>query len=169
MTAGPVAPTAGLAAGRFGALAFAYFAAIGLFNPYAPLWFQSLGFSTVVIGAIASLQSWTRVLSPYAWSWSGDHSGRRVELIRLAAAGALLSALGLLGFRAALPVALVTETSNGCAKDAGDLTLTITRKRGAAMRFFSATSTCPPRFRPVITTLESVFPEMSTLATAPAD
>lgn len=79
----------------------------------------------------------------------------------------------LLGARrdeiAALYAALVTETSNGCAKDAGDLTLTITRKRGAAMRFYSASSTCPPRFRPVITTLESVFPEMSTLATAPAD
>lgn len=108
MSAVPVAAADSPAAGRFGALAFAYFAAIGLFNPYAPLWFQSLGFSTVVIGAIASLQAWTRVLSPYAWSWSGDHSGRRVELIRLAAAGALLSALGLLGVRAALPVALVT-------------------------------------------------------------
>ena len=106
MTATPVATPSAL--GRFGALAFAYFAAIGLFNPYAPLWFQSLGFSTVLIGAIASLQSWTRVLSPYAWSWSGDHSGRRVELIRLAAAGALLSALGLLGVRAAWPVAGVT-------------------------------------------------------------
>ena len=108
VTASAAAPPGSKAAGRFGALAFAYFAAIGLFNPYAPLWFQSLGFSTVVIGAIASLQSWTRVLSPYAWSWSGDHSGRRVELIRLAAAGALLSALGLLGVRAAVPVALVT-------------------------------------------------------------
>ena len=41
----------------FGALCFAYFAAIGLFNPYAPLWFQSLGFSTLAIGAIASLQA----------------------------------------------------------------------------------------------------------------
>jgi hypothetical protein len=38
---------------RFGALSFAYFAAIGLFNPYAPLWFQSLGLSTLVIGGIA--------------------------------------------------------------------------------------------------------------------
>ena len=81
---------------RYGALTCAYFAAIGLFNPYAPLWFQSLGFSTLVIGSIASLQSWTRVIAPYAWSWGGDHSGRRVELIRLAAMGALLSALGLL-------------------------------------------------------------------------
>jgi PPP family 3-phenylpropionic acid transporter len=90
--AGP--PISGLK--RFSALTFCYFAAIGLFNPYAPLWFQSLGFSTLVIGGIASLQSWTRVLAPYAWSWGGDHTGRRVELIRLAALGSLLSALGLL-------------------------------------------------------------------------
>jgi PPP family 3-phenylpropionic acid transporter len=93
---------------RFGGVSFAYFAAIGLFNPYAPLWFQSLGLSTLVIGGIASLQSWTRIVAPYAWSWAGDHSGRRTELIRLAAVGALLSALGLLGVRGAVPVALVT-------------------------------------------------------------
>lgn len=100
------APRSSLA--RFGALSFTYFAAVGLFNPYAPLWFQSLGFSTLLIGTIASLQSWTRVFAPYAWSWGGDHSGRRVELIRIAAAGALMAALGLLGVQAAVPVALVT-------------------------------------------------------------
>jgi PPP family 3-phenylpropionic acid transporter len=93
---------------RFGALSFCYFAGIGLFNPYAPLWFQSLGFSTLLIGGISALQAWTRVFAPYAWSWSGDHSGRRVELIRIATAGTLLAALGLLGVRAAVPVALVT-------------------------------------------------------------
>ena len=82
--------------GRFGALTFTYFAAVGLFNPYAPLWFQSLGFSTLAIGAIASLQSWTRVVAPYAWSWMGDHSGRRTELIRWASMAALLAALCLL-------------------------------------------------------------------------
>jgi PPP family 3-phenylpropionic acid transporter len=93
---------------RFAALSGAYFAAMGLFAPYAPLWFQSLGMSTLAIGAIASLQSWTRVFTPYAWGWLGDHSGKRVELIRIAAAGALLSALALLGVSAALPVAVVT-------------------------------------------------------------
>lgn len=106
MTAAPAAPAASLA--RFGTLSFFYFAAIGLFNPYAPLWFQSLGFSTLLIGGIAALQSWTRVFAPYAWSWSGDHSGRRTELIRLAAFGSLLAALGLMGVRAAVPVAVVT-------------------------------------------------------------
>ncbi len=80
---------------RYGALSAFYFAAIGLFNPYAPLWFQSLGLSTLAIGAIASLQSWTRVFAPYGWSWAGDHGGRRTELIRLAALGALLAALAL--------------------------------------------------------------------------
>lgn len=93
---------------RYAALSFTYFAAIGLFNPYAPLWFQSLGYSTLVIGSIAALQSWTRVLGPYAWGWFGDHSGRRVELIRIAAAGSVLAAAGLLGVREAVPVALVT-------------------------------------------------------------
>jgi PPP family 3-phenylpropionic acid transporter len=93
---------------RFAALSFSYFATIGLFNPYAPLWFQSLGYSTLVIGAIASLQSWTRVLGPYAWGWFGDHGGRRVELLRIAAAGSVLAAAGLLGVREAVPVAVVT-------------------------------------------------------------
>lgn len=92
----------------FAALSFCYFAAIGLFNPYAPLWFQSLGYSTVLIGALSALQSWTRVFAPYAWSWFGDHSGRRVELIRLSALGTVCAAAALMGVQQALPMALVT-------------------------------------------------------------
>ena len=97
----------------FAGLWLAYFGTIGLFNPYAPLWFQALGMSTLAIGAIASLQSWTRLLAPYAWSWAADHSGARVALIRLAAAGCLLGALGLalapvLGSTAAGPVPWLT-------------------------------------------------------------
>lgn len=92
----------------FAALSFCYFAAIGLFNPYAPLWFQSLGYSTVLIGGLSALQSWTRVFAPYAWSWFGDRSGRRVELIRLSAFGTLCAAAGLMGVQQALPVAVVT-------------------------------------------------------------
>ena len=106
---GDAPPPAGRALlARFGTLSFFYFAAIGLFNPYAPLWFQSLGFSTLLIGGIAALQSCTRVFAPYAWSWTGDHGGRRTELIRIAAFGSLLAALGLMGVEAALPVAAVT-------------------------------------------------------------
>jgi PPP family 3-phenylpropionic acid transporter len=90
------------------ALSFCYFVAMGLFNPYAPLWFQSLGFSTVLIGGISALQNFTRIFAPYAWSWFGDHSGRRVELIRLSAFGTVCASAGLLGVQQAWPVATVT-------------------------------------------------------------
>lgn len=81
--------------GAFAGVWFFYFAAIGLFNPYAPLWFKELGFSTLAIGAIASAQSWTRVIAPYAWGWLGDHSGRRSSGVRWAAFLSLLAAAGL--------------------------------------------------------------------------
>jgi MFS transporter, PPP family, 3-phenylpropionic acid transporter len=92
----------------FGAVSLSYFACLGFFNPYAPLWFQSLGFSTLAIGTIVSLQSWTRVFAPYAWSWFGDHSGHRVRLMRLAAIGALAGALALWGTRSYAAVAVAT-------------------------------------------------------------
>ena len=79
----------------FGLLWFAYFAAVGVFSPYAPLWFKSLGLSTLAIGGLASMQAWTRLLAPYAWSWVADHTGQRVRLIQLAALAALLAALAL--------------------------------------------------------------------------
>lgn len=93
---------------QFATLSFAYFAALGLFSPYASLWFSALGFSTIAIGVISALQSCSRLVAPYAWSWAGDHSGRRVELIRIATVGCLLSALGLLGVKSAVAVALMT-------------------------------------------------------------
>jgi PPP family 3-phenylpropionic acid transporter len=92
----------------FGAVWFGYFATIGIFNPYAPLWFKELGFSTLAIGAIASLQAWTRVLAPYGWGWLGDHGGQRVRLLRLAALLALLAAGGLLVARGHAAVAVCT-------------------------------------------------------------
>ena len=105
---GPVSTAGSLV--PFGALSFAYHASIGLFNPYAPLWFQSLGFSTLAIGAIASLQSWTRVVLPYGWSWLGDHwqqGARRVELLRVATVLLLLATLGLLVSRDVFAVTVV--------------------------------------------------------------
>lgn len=99
-------PAPSLAA--FGAVWFAYFATIGMFNPYAPLWFKELGFSTLAIGAIASLQSWTRILSPYGWGWLGDRSGRRVAIVRAAALLCVGAAAGLMFVREYAWVAFFT-------------------------------------------------------------
>lgn len=80
----------------FGAVSFAYFAYSGLFLSYAPLWYQSLGYSTLAIGVLASVQSATRVASPYAWGWIADHTGRRERVLRVAVGLSLCCAFGFL-------------------------------------------------------------------------
>ena len=79
----------------FASISFAYFAYVGLFGTYAPLWFQSLGFSTFAIGVLASVQSATRLFGPYAWGWLADHTGQRTQLLRIASGLALAFAFGL--------------------------------------------------------------------------
>jgi MFS transporter, PPP family, 3-phenylpropionic acid transporter len=83
----------------FGALWAGYFGALGLFNPYLPLWLASLGHSTFVVGAFSALQSWTRIVAPYAWGWLADHGGRRITLLRVAALASLGAAASLWGLR----------------------------------------------------------------------
>ena len=48
----------------FAALSATYFAHIGFFNPYLPLWLKSLGLPITVISLLASVQSFTRVFAP---------------------------------------------------------------------------------------------------------
>jgi PPP family 3-phenylpropionic acid transporter len=79
----------------FAALSASYFAHIGFFNPYLPLWLKDLGFPIVVISLLASVQSFTRVFAPYAWGALSDHTGERVRLLRLSAAVALVASAGL--------------------------------------------------------------------------
>ncbi len=101
-------PAAAAPLAAFGTVWFCYFASVGLFNPYAPLWFKDLGFSTLAIGAIASLQAWTRVVAPYAWGWLGDHGGNRVRLVQWACAACVLVSCGLLLVRGYTAVAACT-------------------------------------------------------------
>jgi PPP family 3-phenylpropionic acid transporter len=86
------APRASVVA--FAAVSFAYFGYAGLMSTYGPLWYQSLGYSTLAIGVLTSLQSATRLFSPYAWGWLADHTGRREPLLRLAALGSLVASAG---------------------------------------------------------------------------
>ena len=89
-----VAPTARPTVAPFAAVSFAYFAYAGLIGTYGPLWFQSLGYSTLAIGVLTSLQAGTRLFSPYAWGWLADQTGRRELLLRIAAGAALVASLG---------------------------------------------------------------------------
>lgn len=93
----PPGPTSG---GRghllaFAALSASYFAHIGFFNPYLPLWLKDLGLPIFTISLLTSVQSITRVFAPYAWGALSDHTGQRVLLLRISAAVALVSSFGL--------------------------------------------------------------------------
>jgi len=79
----------------FAALSATYFAHIGFFNPYLPLWLKAQGLPITVISLLASVQSFTRVFAPYAWGALSDHTGERVKLLRISAAIALASSAGL--------------------------------------------------------------------------
>src|SRR5215218_1284961 len=79
----------------FAALSATYFAHIGFFNPYLPLWLKAQGLPIVVISLLASVQSFTRVFAPYAWGALSDHTGERVKLLRISAAVALIASAGL--------------------------------------------------------------------------
>ncbi|VWX62755.1 MFS transporter, PPP family, 3-phenylpropionic acid transporter [Burkholderiales bacterium 8X] len=81
----------------FAALSASYFAHIGFFNPYLPLWLKDLGLPIFTISLLASVQSITRVFAPYAWGALSDHTGHRVLLLRISAAIALVSTFGLYG------------------------------------------------------------------------
>jgi PPP family 3-phenylpropionic acid transporter len=100
----------------FAALSATYFAHIGFFNPYLPLWLQDMGLGLLAIGVLTSLPSATRIFAPYLWAWMSDHSGHRVWLMRYCASAALLVSLalwfewGVLGLFVVLLV-LFTHTS----------------------------------------------------------
>jgi PPP family 3-phenylpropionic acid transporter len=94
----------------FAALSASYFAHIGFFNPYLPLWLKDMGMGLMAISVLTSVQSATRLFAPYAWGWLSDHTGERVRLLRYGAMAALVCSAGLwlsLGFAGLLCVLLL--------------------------------------------------------------
>ncbi|MDP4609204.1 MAG: MFS transporter [Burkholderiaceae bacterium] len=79
----------------FAALSASYFAHIGFFNPYLPLWLQDQGFSLLAISLLTSVQAGTRTFAPYAWGWLSDTTGERVKLLRFGGTVALALSLVL--------------------------------------------------------------------------
>ncbi|WP_396433267.1 MFS transporter [Limnohabitans sp.] len=76
----------------FAALSASYFAHIGFFNPYLPLWLQDMGLSLLTISVLTAVQAGTRLFAPYAWGALSDRTGERVKLLRIGAGVAFASA-----------------------------------------------------------------------------
>ncbi|TQV64969.1 MAG: MFS transporter [Halothiobacillaceae bacterium] len=73
---------------------FAYFAALGIFLPFWPLYLKNEGFDPVAIGFLMGLFGLTKLAGPPVVGWLSDHLGRPMRWVRLA------SLLTFLGFSA---------------------------------------------------------------------
>ena len=129
------------------ALSASYFAHIGFFNPYLPLWLKEAGFGLFAISLLTSMQSATRLFAPYAWGWLSDHTGERVRLLRLCAMVALACSAGLwfdLGLwgLAGLLLLMFTHTSAMMPMSEAALAQLVSRADGFDARLYGRVRLC---------------------------
>ena len=74
-------------------LYFFYFASIGIFFPYWPLYLSQKGFHLEEITLLVSLALLTKVFSPYVWGWIADRNKGHANAVRLGGTFALISFL----------------------------------------------------------------------------
>ncbi len=70
---------------------FAYFAALGIFLPFWPLYLQGEGFDAAVIGFLMGLFGLTKLAGPPLVGWLADHFGHPMRWVRLASLLSLLA------------------------------------------------------------------------------
>ena len=76
---------------RFSNFYFFFFASIGVLVPYWSLYLKSLGFGPAEIGELMAVIMATKIVAPNVWGWVADHTGRRVQVIRLTTLFALIA------------------------------------------------------------------------------
>lgn len=74
---------------------FFYFALLGGLAPYWGLFLEDSGFNALEIAQITSVLMITKIVAPNVWGWVGDHTGKRLELVRY---GSFLTAVFFLAF-----------------------------------------------------------------------
>ena len=80
---------------NFALFFFAYYGYVGVFSPYASLYFADRGLSATHIGILMSLMQVMRIFGPNLWGWVADQSRRRVLVLRLTSVAAALSFCGM--------------------------------------------------------------------------
>lgn len=80
---------------RIAGFYFFYYAFVGMFAPYWSLYLKSLQFSAIEIGILMSMQPIMRMIAPTIWGWLADHTGKRLQVVQLAAAMSALFYLGV--------------------------------------------------------------------------
>ena len=80
---------------NFALFFFAYYGYVGVFSPYASLYFADKGISATQIGVLMSLMQVMRIFGPNLWGWVADHTSQRVLVLRLTSLAATLAFCGM--------------------------------------------------------------------------
>ena len=81
---------------RLSAFYLFYYACLGTWIPYWPLYVQYIGHSALVIGLTSAVFHSTRIIAPNIWGYISDSSGERLKIIRLGCFFAFVAILGML-------------------------------------------------------------------------
>jgi len=71
-----------------------YFASLGALVPFWGLYLKSLGFGVTEIGQLVAILMATKIVAPNVWGWIADHTGHRMQIVRIAS---LLAAIAFAG------------------------------------------------------------------------
>lgn len=78
---------------RFSSFYFFYFALLGAYLPYWPVYLSKQGFALSEVGELMAIALSTKLLAPYLWGWLADRTQKRLQLIQWSNFAALLSFL----------------------------------------------------------------------------
>ncbi len=81
---------------RLSSFYFFYFATIGALVPYWNHYLKDLGFNDAEIGELIAIVLVTKVVAPNVWGWIADHTGKRVQIVRLASLLSVICFAGVL-------------------------------------------------------------------------
>ncbi|MCA1978779.1 MAG: MFS transporter [Thiobacillus sp.] len=80
---------------RLSGFYFFYFAFVGAISPFWGLYLQSLSFNAFQIGILMSLLQVMRIFAPNVWGHVADRTGRRTQIVQLAAVGSVVAFCGV--------------------------------------------------------------------------
>jgi PPP family 3-phenylpropionic acid transporter len=86
----PQTPQAPPQARVFACSFFAYYAYVGMFAPFASLYFQESHMSGAQIGILMTLMQVTRIVGPNLWGYLAERAGQRLGVLRATGFAALL-------------------------------------------------------------------------------
>ena len=84
---------------RLSSFYFFFFAALGVFVPYWPLYLNSLDFTAIEIGELMAIVMGSKILAPYLLGWLSDHLQKRLIIIQISLLFTVTAFAGVLTYQ----------------------------------------------------------------------